>query len=77
MELKVSHMGLELTYIGLKLTQIGLNLTYMGLTDLHVYVTLFYKNAKVSTRDWTGIILMDSERHWVSVLKIPKIFKSV
>ena len=37
--------------------------------------TLFYKNAKVSTRDWTGIIFVDSARHWGSVLKIPKIIK--
>ena len=38
-------------------------------------ISLFYKSAKVSTRDWTEIILVDSESHWDSVLKIPKIIK--
>ena len=38
-------------------------------------ISLFYKNAKVSTRDWTDIILVDSERHWGSVSNKPKIIK--
>ena len=37
--------------------------------------SLFYKNTKVSTRDWTEIILVDFEMHWGSVSNIPRIIE--